>query len=139
MLNVVRDLILAKPIEQENKTPAGLLLPSKNEQDYTTATVVDVGPGVYEYGILRSVSVNPGMQILYGKFAGTKILNKGEVFIILKDSEILAYEAPEAAPNSIGRASFYDGVSGIGDGDSGFSGIGPGPVGSPQDTLQISN
>lgn len=96
MLQAVRDNIIVKYVEPT--VPKGSLIMPTTQQDHNVGEVVNIGPGVYEYGVLRPVSVQVGFQVLYSKFAGTKIVDNNTTYTILKDHEILAYKAPNPIP-----------------------------------------
>ena len=92
--------------EPETSTSSGIFMGSTPDETQNTGTVVAVGEGVFEYGVRRPVVVRPGDEVLFGKFAGTKIQDHGETFMIVKDSDIIAVEVPEREPSPIDDLPF---------------------------------
>ena len=85
------DRIVVKPLEAEEKTSGGILLPDSAKEKPQRATVMAVGDGrLNDAGERIALSVAVGDQILFGKYAGTEIKWNGEEFKILRENEVLA-------------------------------------------------
>ena len=85
------DRIVIRPLEAEEKTAGGILLPDTAKEKPQRAKVLAVGEGrLTDEGRRVPLSVKAGDEILYGKYAGTEIKWKGEELRILRESEVLA-------------------------------------------------
>ena len=85
------DRIVVKPLEADEKTSGGILLPDSAKEKPQRATVMAVGDGrLTDKGERVALSVQVGDQILFGKYAGTEIKWNGEEFKILRENEVLA-------------------------------------------------
>ncbi|MCK9430233.1 MAG: co-chaperone GroES [Candidatus Omnitrophica bacterium] len=86
------DRIVVKPLEAENKTKGGIVLPDTAKEKPQEAKVVAVGKGkVLENGTVQAPEVKVGDKVLYGKYSGNEITTKeGEELLILREEDILA-------------------------------------------------
>ncbi|TRZ95322.1 co-chaperone GroES [bacterium] len=86
------DRIVAKPLEAENKTKGGIVLPDTAKEKPQEAKVVAVGRGkILENGTVHAPEVKVGDKVLYGKYSGNEITTKeGEELLILREEDILA-------------------------------------------------
>src|SRR5271166_1859405 len=85
------DRVVVEPLEAEEKTAGGILLPDTAQQKPQRGKIVAVGPGkVRDNGERTALSVKVGDEILYGKYAGNEVEVNGKEFKILRESDILA-------------------------------------------------
>jgi len=85
------DRIVVEPLEAEEKTAGGILLPDTAKQKPQRGKVLAVGPGrVRDNGERLALSVKVGDEILYGKYSGNEIEVNGKELKILRESDILA-------------------------------------------------
>jgi chaperonin GroES len=86
------DRIVVKPLEAENKSKGGIVLPDTAKEKPQEAKVVAVGKGkVLENGTVQAPEVKVGDKVLYGKYSGNEITTKeGEELLILREDDILA-------------------------------------------------
>lgn len=90
-IKMTGERVLVKPLESEEKTTGGIVLPDTAKEKPQTGKVLEVGPGrVMEDGTRGTMEVKRGNTILYGKYAGTEIKIDGQPRLILRESEILA-------------------------------------------------
>ncbi len=84
--------VVVKPIEQEERTPSGLVLPETAKEKPQEGEVLAVGPGEWaEDGKTRiPVEVKVGDRVIFAKYAGTEVKVDGEKLLILRESDILA-------------------------------------------------
>jgi len=80
------DRVLIKPMEAEQKTASGIIIPDTAKEKPQKGTIIAVGPGTSE----EKMEVKPGDVVLYGKYAGTEISIDGIDYLIMKQSDILA-------------------------------------------------
>ena len=85
------DRIVVEPLEAEEKTKGGIILPDTAKEKPQEGKVVAVGKGkVGEDGKVVSMEVKVGDKVLYGKYSGTEITIDDKEYIILKEEDILA-------------------------------------------------
>lgn len=86
------DRIIIKPLEPENKTKGGIVLPDTVKEKPQEGKVVAVGKGkVLENGSVQKPEVKEGDVVLYGKYSGTEVTTKsGEEYLIVREEDILA-------------------------------------------------
>ncbi|MGB0935127.1 MAG: co-chaperone GroES [Alphaproteobacteria bacterium] len=86
----LHDRVLARRIEQEEKTAAGIIIPDSAKEKPVEAEVIAVGTGTRdESGKLQPLDVQVGDRVLFAKWSGTEIKLDGEDFLILKESDVL--------------------------------------------------
>ncbi|MBM3246232.1 MAG: co-chaperone GroES [Candidatus Omnitrophica bacterium] len=86
------DRVVIKPLEAENKTKGGIVLPDMAKEKPQEGRVVAVGKGkVLENGSVHAPEVKVGDKVLYGKYSGNEITTKeGEELLIMREEDILA-------------------------------------------------
>ncbi|MFV1964499.1 MAG: co-chaperone GroES [Pirellulaceae bacterium] len=85
------DRVVVEPIEAEEKTAGGIVLPDSAKEKPQRGTVVAVGPGkLLDSGQRGELSVAVGDEVIYGKYGGTDIEVNGDEVKILRESDILA-------------------------------------------------
>ena len=85
------DRVLVKPLESEEKTKGGIVLPDTAKEKPQEGKVIAVGKGsVSEDGKTQSLEVKVGDKVLYGKYSGTEVKVDEEDHIIMKEEDILA-------------------------------------------------
>jgi chaperonin GroES len=84
------DRVVVRPLEAEEKTAGGIVIPDTAKEKPQRGTVVAVGPGkLLDSGKRHSVAVKAGDTVLYGKYAGSEIKLDGEEYKILHESDLL--------------------------------------------------
>ena len=87
----LHDRILVEPLEAEEKTASGIVIPDTAKEKQQRGKVIGVGKGkVNDKGNVVSLEVQPGDEVLYGKYSGTEIKIEGKEFLILKEEDVLA-------------------------------------------------
>src|SRR6266566_4394018 len=85
------DRVVVEPLEAEDKTSGGILLPDSAKQKPQRGRVLAVGPGkLRDNGERVAVSVVKGDEVIYGRYAGTDIEVEGRDIKILRETDILA-------------------------------------------------
>ena len=83
--------VIVEPIEQEEKTAGGIILPETAKEKPQEGKVVAAGPGDRnEAGERVAMDVQVGDKVLYAKYSGTEIKLDGKKVLILRESDILA-------------------------------------------------
>lgn len=85
------DRVVVEPIEAEETTAGGIVLPDAAKEKPQRGTVRAVGPGrLLENGNRGELSVVVGDEVIYGKYGGSDIEVDGDEVKILRESDILA-------------------------------------------------
>jgi chaperonin GroES len=80
------DRVVVEPIEAEQKTASGIIIPDTAKEKPSQGVVVAVPDTNDE----QKVTVKVGDKVLYGKYAGTEISIDDKNYLIMNESEILA-------------------------------------------------
>ncbi len=90
-LKPLADRVIVKPMEAEEKTKGGIILPDTAKEKPIEGTIIAVGPGkVTEDGKQVKMEVKEGDKVLYGKYSGTEVTVEGEEYLIMRESDIFA-------------------------------------------------
>ncbi len=90
-LKPLGDRLVVKPLEGEDVTPSGLVLPETAKEKPQKGEVLSVGPGARdEDGKRVAMDVKAKDKVLFAKYAGTEFKIDGEKVLILRESDILA-------------------------------------------------
>ncbi len=90
-LNPLDDRVVVQPLEAEETTAGGIVLPDAAREKPQRGKVVAVGPGrLLDSGERCAISVGVGDEVLFGKYGGTEIEVDGDEVKILRESDILA-------------------------------------------------
>ena len=85
------DRVVVEPIEAEETTSGGIVLPDTAKEKPQRGTVVAVGPGkLLDNGNRGDLSVAVGDEVIYAKYGGSDIEVEGEEVKILREGDILA-------------------------------------------------
>ena len=85
------DRVVVKPIDAEEMTAGGIVLPDSAQEKPQRGKVVAVGPGrLLDNGQRGELSVAVKDEVIYGKYGGTDIEINGDEVKILRESDILA-------------------------------------------------
>ena len=80
------DRVLIQPMEAEEKTASGIIIPDTAKEKPQKGTVVAVGPGTKD----EKMDLKAGDSVLYGKYSGTEIEIDNSDYLIMRQSDILA-------------------------------------------------
>jgi chaperonin GroES len=83
--------VVVEPVEQEEITAGGIVLPETAKEKPQKGTILATGPGDRDDDGKRiPMDIAVGDMVLYAKYAGTEIKVEGKKLLILKESDILA-------------------------------------------------
>lgn len=83
--------VLIEPVEQDEVTTGGIVLPETAKEKPQKGKILSVGPGDRDEGGKRiPLDVKVGDIVLFAKYAGTEIKVEGKKLLILKESDVLA-------------------------------------------------
>jgi len=90
-LKPLGDRVVVEPLEKEERTASGIILPETAKEKPQEGTIIAVGPGRRDDdGKIVPMDVKLGDSVLYAKYAGTEIKLDDKKVLILKESDILA-------------------------------------------------
>ena len=82
--------VVVEPVEQEEVTAGGIVLPETAKEKPQKGKILSVGPGDRDDDGKRiPMDVAVGDTVLFAKYAGTEIKMDGKKLLILKESDIL--------------------------------------------------
>ncbi|MGH2365149.1 MAG: co-chaperone GroES [Chloroflexota bacterium] len=85
------DRVLVEPLDREEVTKSGIVLPDTAKEKPQEGTVIAIGSGrVDDKGTRHPLEVASGNKVLYGKYSGTEIKLDGKDYLILSEKDILA-------------------------------------------------
>jgi chaperonin GroES len=85
------DRVVVEPLEAEEKTAGGILLPDTAKQKPQRGRVVATGPGkLRDNGDRMKLAVTKGDEVIYGRYSGNDIVVDGVELKIMRESDILA-------------------------------------------------
>ena len=83
--------VIVEPIEQEEMTAGGIILPETAKEKPQEGKILAAGPGDRdEAGKRIAMDVGVGDRVLYAKYSGTEVKVDGRKLLILRESDILA-------------------------------------------------
>jgi chaperonin GroES len=83
--------VIVEPIEQEEMTAGGIILPETAKEKPQEGKILAAGPGDRdEDGERIPMEVKVGDRVLYAKYSGTEVKMDGKKLLILRESDILA-------------------------------------------------
>ena len=87
----LHDRVLVEPLNAEEKTAGGIIIPDTAQEKPMEGKIVAVGTGYKsDDGKVTALDVKKGDTVLYGKFAGTEVRIDGKDLLIVKETDILA-------------------------------------------------
>ena len=85
------DRVVVEPVEAEEKTAGGIVLPDTAKEKPQKGKIVAVGEGkLLDDGARGEMAVKKGDLVLYAKYGGTEIKIDGKDLLIMRESDILA-------------------------------------------------
>lgn len=86
----LHDRVLIKPLDEDEKTAGGIIIPDTAKEKPMQGKVLAVGPGGRdENGKITPMDLTAGDKVLYGKWAGTEVRIDGDDLVIMKESEVM--------------------------------------------------
>jgi len=86
----LHDRILVRRIEEQETTAGGLIIPDTAKDKPQEGEVLAVGKGkIKEDGKALPLDVKAGDRVLFGKYAGSEITIDGELYLIMREEEVL--------------------------------------------------
>ncbi len=90
-LRPLDDRVVVRPLEAEEMTAGGIVLPDAAKEKPQRGKVLATGPGkLLDSGSRGELSVKVGDEVIFGKYGGSEVEVDGEELKILRESDILA-------------------------------------------------
>ncbi|MET0741027.1 MAG: co-chaperone GroES [Candidatus Nanopelagicales bacterium] len=86
----LEDRIVVKPLDAEQTTASGLVIPDTAKEKPQEGEVLAIGPGRFEDGNRVPLDVAVGDKVVYSKYGGTEVKYDGEDYLILSARDVLA-------------------------------------------------
>lgn len=87
----LHDRIVVRRLDEEGRTPGGIIIPDTAKEKPNTGEVVAVGPGERDdKGKLVPPGVKAKDKILFGKWSGNEVRIDGEDLLIMNESDVMA-------------------------------------------------
>ena len=84
------DRVLVEPLEAEDKTTGGIIIPDTAKEKQQRGKVIAIGKGrVSEEGKLTPLEVKVNDEVLFGRYSGTEIKIGAGEYLIIKEDDIL--------------------------------------------------
>lgn len=91
MIKPLADKVVVEPLEGEDKSPGGIILPDTAKKKPQEGVVVAVGPGkVLDDGKRGEMAVKKGDKVIFAKYGGTEVTVDGKDYVILDQDSIYA-------------------------------------------------
>jgi chaperonin GroES len=86
----LHDRVLVQPLDGEEKTAGGIIIPDTAKEKPSEGKIIAVGPGAKtEDGKILPMEVKVGDPVLFGKWSGTEVKIDGVEYSIMKESDIM--------------------------------------------------
>jgi chaperonin GroES len=86
----LHDRVVVRRIDEEQRSPGGVIIPDTAKEKPMQGQVLAVGPGARdESGKRIQPDVQAGDTLLFGKWSGTEVKIDGEELLIMKESDIM--------------------------------------------------
>jgi chaperonin GroES len=86
----LHDRVVVEPLEEEEKTAGGIIIPDAAKEKPMQGKVIAVGPGARgDDGTVNALDVKKNDKVLYGKWSGTEVKIDGKTVLIMRESDIM--------------------------------------------------
>ena len=86
----LHDRVLVRRLEDEKKSPGGIVIPDTAAEKPMQGEVIAVGNGkVQDNGEQRPLDVKAGDKVLFGKYSGTEVKVDGEELLVMREDDIM--------------------------------------------------
>jgi chaperonin GroES len=85
------DRVVVKPNSREETTRGGIIIPDTAKEKPQEGIVIAVGIGrLLDNGARSAMELHEGDQVLFAKYGGTEIILEDEIYMVFRESDILA-------------------------------------------------
>jgi len=86
----LHDRVVVRRVDEDEKTPGGIIIPDTAKEKPMQGEVIAVGPGARdESGKVVPLDLQTGDRVLFGKWSGTEVTIDGEELLIMKESDVM--------------------------------------------------
>lgn len=86
----LHDRVIVRRLDEEEKSPGGIVIPDAAKEKPIQGLVVAVGKGkILDNGDVRALDVKSGDKVLYGKYSGTEVKVSGEELLVMREEDIM--------------------------------------------------
>jgi chaperonin GroES len=91
-LRPLNDKIIVKPLQAEEKTKSGIIIPDSAKEKPQEGEVIAVGPGKVNEntGARNAMDLKAGDKVLYSKYSGTEFKLDGDEVLMIDEGDVLA-------------------------------------------------
>lgn len=86
----LHDKVVVKPLEAEQTTASGIVIPDTAKEKPAQGEVIAVGPGKNHHGQVVPMQVKVGDKVLYSKYSPQEVKLDGKELLIISEEDILA-------------------------------------------------
>lgn len=90
MIRPVGDRVVIEPIEKDETTASGIVIPDSAKEKPQEGMIVAVGNRRNEKGEKEELDVKVGDRVIFAKYAGTELKHEDKEYLIMRESDILA-------------------------------------------------
>ncbi len=85
------DHIVLKPVESEEITTSGIVIPDSAKEKPQHGEVLSVGPGkMNDAGVVETIELSSGDRVLYQKYTGQEVTVDNVEYLIIRFQDVLA-------------------------------------------------
>jgi len=86
----LHDRVIVKRIEEERKTPGGIVIPDNAAEKPDQGEVLAIGTGkVMDDGKVRPLAVKVGDRVIFGKYSGSTVKVDGDELLVMREEDIM--------------------------------------------------
>ena len=86
----LHDRVIVRRLEEERRTPGGIVIPDTAKEKPVQGEVVAAGKGkILESGEVRPLDVKVGDKVLFGKYSGTEVKVGNEELLVMREEDIM--------------------------------------------------
>jgi chaperonin GroES len=86
----LHDRVIVKRIEEERRTPGGIVIPENAAEKPDQGEVLAIGTGkVMDDGKVRPLAVKVGDRVLFGKYSGSTVKMDGDELLVMREEDIM--------------------------------------------------
>ncbi len=86
----LHDRVIVRRMEEERTTPGGIVLPDSATEKPVEGEVLAIGKGkILDNGEIRSMDLQVGDKVLFGKYSGTEVKVGGEDVLVMREEDVM--------------------------------------------------
>jgi chaperonin GroES len=86
----LHDRVIVKRVEEERKSPGGIVIPDSATEKPIRGEILAVGKGkIADNGEVRPLDVKVGDVVLFGKYSGTEVKVDGDELLVMREEDLM--------------------------------------------------